>query len=83
LASQVVRIAAVRLDGALAYLRRHHPDFEIGSVQNLGSFSWFPVRPPIASLYIRRMQQAATVSCILLSRTDKNRFSLLLNKTQI
>jgi hypothetical protein len=32
----VVRIAALKLDEALAYLRWHEPDFTIESVQNLG-----------------------------------------------
>lgn len=32
----VVRIAALRLDEALAYLRWHEPNFEIESVYNLG-----------------------------------------------
>lgn len=32
----VVRIAAVDLDQALAYLHWHEPKFEIDSVQNLG-----------------------------------------------
>lgn len=31
-----VRIAAVRLDDVLSYLRWHAPDFSIKSVQNLG-----------------------------------------------
>ncbi len=33
---RVVRIAALRLDEALTYLRWHEPDFVIESVQNLG-----------------------------------------------
>jgi hypothetical protein len=32
----VIRIAAWRLDEALAYLRWHAPDFVIDSIQNLG-----------------------------------------------
>lgn len=32
----VARIAAMNLGEALAYLHWHEPDFEIGSVQNLG-----------------------------------------------
>jgi hypothetical protein len=32
----VVRIAALKLDEALDYLRWHEPDFEIKSVHNLG-----------------------------------------------
>ena len=31
-----VRVAALRLDEALAYLRWHEPDFVIESVKNLG-----------------------------------------------
>jgi hypothetical protein len=31
-----VRIAAIKLDEALSYLRWHAPDFQIKSVQNLG-----------------------------------------------
>jgi hypothetical protein len=33
---RTVRIAAVKLDEALSYLRWHAPDFQIKSVQNLG-----------------------------------------------
>jgi hypothetical protein len=33
---RTVRIAAIKLDEALSYLRWHAPDFEIKSVQNLG-----------------------------------------------
>jgi hypothetical protein len=32
----IVRVAAVNLDQALAYLHWHEPEFEIESVQNLG-----------------------------------------------
>jgi hypothetical protein len=33
---RVVRIAALRLDEALAYLRWHQPDFVVDGVKNLG-----------------------------------------------
>ncbi len=33
---RTVRIAAIKLDEALSYLRWHAPDFQINRVQNLG-----------------------------------------------
>jgi len=42
-----VRIAAVSVDEALAYLRWHDNDFHIGTVENLGLILLVSVRPSI------------------------------------
>ena len=46
-----MRIAALKLDEALAYLHWHAPDFVIETVQNLGLILVVSGRPSIDSLH--------------------------------